>query len=713
MTDISEERIDDIAERVDSEPGAIGDDALDLLLDGVTDDDFSIHSPAGDALEDLVEAWSDEEIDARFDADRLRGRLATDEVNAGYALSAVIETLSRTSPGSVRDLRPELREGVGEQLRESTVKEALCAVLDTETELVSEAELLIAAESATARNLGVRIVGDVAGGGYEIDEAHPDAVESVLPAVWEVLKNDRERRKPRENAAETLASHAAERPEMYVDRVGELADVVRDASPHLRYDLYKPLETIAEHDPDAVAWVAPLVNHEFDDHTAFDTNRRQAIELLATLVETHPSVIRSLEPYVDRIEDDSVTSDGDAAAVVAAVGGVEHLDTLFGARDFDTQLVSDLLADTSEPDLTDALRPYCTHDDPGVRGRAVQTVREEFHESIADPASVYLDRLGDDAEGWYSPVEREAVEGLERVAEEDPDRLLDETEPLFSAAESAVESGGYSSSGLAQVLADLALVDEDIYARVVDDLDADDDRACAVAVNVLSRVATAYPPGLDDPVPSLLELYGDDERESVNRGAICNALGGLAYVRPDAVAPVADEITEWYEADEDLPTSMLRDLVADLAPRYPEVPAALAERLAADYADGYDGDYAFDYPSCAIALGHAARVDPGRVRDVTEELFERDADGRPPSLPLVSIGLGDWDAVPPSFTDEGGWLTDFLVDTDDERHQLRLAGLLGATSFEPARDLLETVVGEAAVSEVARSAAADALDRLE
>jgi len=77
MTEAAEARIEEIAEAVESAPSEVGGDELTTLLEGSMHPEFDVRSPAGDALEELIEGLSESEIAERFDADRLRGRLRT------------------------------------------------------------------------------------------------------------------------------------------------------------------------------------------------------------------------------------------------------------------------------------------------------------------------------------------------------------------------------------------------------------------------------------------------------------------------------------------------------------------------------------------------------------------------------------------------------------------------------------------------------------
>lgn len=714
MTEVSEDRIEEIAEVVESDPSDVDADELAILLEGSIHSDFDVRSPAGDALEELVEELSESAITERFDVDLLRGRLTTEDVSAGNALSTVLETLAETNPAVIQELRPEIREGVGGYLKESTMKGVLCTVLDVETELVEEARILMAADNSTARNIGVRISTEVAGRGYDIDETSPDAVESALPDVWDVLKNSRENSKPRENAASALATHAEARPELYTDRMDEVAEVLQTTESKIRYDLFDLPQAIAEHDPDAVAPLAPVARREFEDKTGTGSTRSAAIELLSTLADTHPGVITSLDPFVERVEDPTIRYDDDAASVVAAVGGPEQVQALFGAGKFGPELIETLVEgsdDETRASVREEIRALVTDDDALTRRRAVAVIREVFHEELDDPAAIYLDRLDDDDTEGYSTVRSEAVTGLRRVVSESPDRLVGSSDRLFAAAEATIDADDYSFSDLIEVLSGLATADGEIYARVVDDIDADDEATRYVAIQVLSEAATAYPPELPDPVPRLLDLYGDTEdREYKLDGYIRTALGGLTYVRPDAIEPAADRLVEWYEGVDD--TSGWRRTIADFASAYPEVPVALVEALAEDYVDDYTGEYSYDDKELAVGLGHAALQDPERVRSALDSVLNADADEQPESLPLVSIALGDDDAVPPEFAEEDGWLGGELLDPYNERRQLRLIGLVDAAGYAPAAPLLRAVVDDAAESELVAERAEDALERL-
>jgi len=715
MMQVSEDRIETVAAAVESDPSTVGDDDLTALLDGIAHPDYTIHSPAGDALEDLVEGLSDEEIDARFDADRLRGRVTTESYSGGTALSTVLETLAETNPDAVRALRPEIRAGLGEYLQESTIKEILCAVLAVETELVEEARTLMTAENSTARNVGVRLINEIAGDGYDIDGAYPDAVEPALPDVWDVLKNGRENSKPRENAATALATHAAERPDAYTDRIEEVAAVLRTTESKIRYDLFDLPQAVASHDPDAVVPLAPVARREFTGVTGTSSTEGAAIGLLAALVDTHPEVISSLDPFLDRVTDDSERYDEEAAEVVAAVGGPDHAEALLGAGEFTTELIATLadgLDDESRAAVRETVRGLVSDADSEIRMRAVSTVRDVFHDEFDDPAAIYLDRLGDDAGGRYDSVRERAANGLERVADENPSRLTGDVDRLLGAAEAAIDADDYAFSTLVAVLAALAVADDEVYARVAGDVGADDPAARYVAIRLLSEVATEYPSNLPDPVPTLLNLHGaDEDRELALDGHIRSILGGLAYVRPGAVEPVSDRAVEWYEAAADTGTGYRR-FVADLAPAYPEVPTALVEPIADDYIDSYTGDYSLDDPDAAVALGHAAIREPDRVRSAVDPLLGAEGDSRPASFPLVLLGLGDHDAIPDDFADEGGWLAERLIETDHGSHQLRLTRLLAAAEYDPAEPLLETVAADAAASETVADVASDALDRL-
>ncbi|MFB6093014.1 MAG: HEAT repeat domain-containing protein, partial [Haloquadratum sp.] len=431
------------------------------------------------------------------------------------------------------------------------------------------------------------------------------------------------------------------------------------------------------------------------------------------LVETHPDVVDSLAPFVDRVRDDDELYDRAAAKVIAAVGDTDHLDALIRASEFDPEFVEALVADASDGErrrAVEELRALATDDDPETRIRAVSAIHEAFFDDVDDPAAVFLDRLDDEGSTGYETVRGAAADGLQRVAADDPERLLDETDRLFEVAAAATTADDRPPTALVDVLAELAETDRDVYARAVDDLWASDEATQYVAASVLAEVATAYPPTLDDPVSRLLDLHDDDDREIAVGGAVRRALGGLAYVRPEAVEPAADRAVEWYREAGDT-SGGHRRLVADLASAYPEVTTDLLEALAADYVDTYSGDFRLDDPDLAIALGHAARSGPERVREGIEPLFDRDPDDRPSSLPLVLIGLGDHESVPDGFVGEDGWLEDRLVDNDTERQQLRLVNLLDATAYQPARPLLEAVADGAAASDLVAGAASDALDR--
>ena len=711
MTEVSEGRIEEIAETVESDLEAVDDDALSVLLDGIVHSEYDIYSPASDALSELVDGLSDEEIADRFDADMLRGRLTTDQYGAGAALTAVLETLAETNPDAVRALRPEIRAGLGEYLQETEMKEVLCDVLAMD-ELVEEARALMSAENSTARNVGVRIVNEVAGRGYDIEETDPDAVEPALPDVWEMLKNPRENSKPRENAASALATHAEARPDAYTDRMDEIAEVFRTTESKIRYDLFDVPQAVAAHDPDAVAPLAPTVRREFTDITATGTTKAAAIELLATIADTHPDVISSLDPFVKYVEDDTNRYDEEAAGVVAAVGGPEHTETLLGAGKFTSDLIATLadgLDDEGRTAVREAVVAATEDDDPEIRVRALATVSEVFHGELDDPAAIYLARLDDTEGDGYDTVRETAAQGLRTVAAEDPDRLSGAVDRLFEAAKAAHDADDYSFRPLVEVLVELAVADDDVYARVVDDIESDDDTTQYVAIQVLSDATTAYPPELPDPVPALVDLHGgDDEREYGLDGSIRDALGGLVYARPDALDPVTDRFVEWYRADEE---GTSYRLVTDLAPEYPEVPVALAEELADYYIDRYAGEHPYDDTDVAIALGHAAMAAPDRVRSELTELLDAAGEDRPNSLPVVLIGLGDRDAVPDGFADAEGWIATQFSSTG-ERRQLRLLRFLDAAGYEPVEPRLEELTAGAAASDVVAEAAANALERL-
>ena len=713
MTQVSEDRIEEIADAVESDPSAVGDDDLSRLLEGIVHADYDISSPASEALEQLVDELSDEEITERFDADRLRGRLTTDQYTAGKALTAVLETLAETDPETVRELRPDIRDGVGEYLKESDIKEVLCSVLAVDPDLVEEARTLMHTENSTARNVGVRIVNEIAGRGYDVDEPDPDAVEPALPAVWDVLKNSRESSKPRENAASALATHAEERPEAYTDRMDDVAAVLRTTEPAIRYDLFDLPQAVAAHDPDAVAPLAPVVNREFTDITGRGSTRGAAIDLLAALVDTHPEVISSLDPFVAYVEDDSNRYDEEAAEVVATIGGPEHVETLLGAGEFDTELLSTLVDGLDDDDraaVRETISESVTDDDPRIRVHALSTAYSVFHDEFDDPAAVYLDRLDDTDGDGYNSAREEAAAGLRKVATQNPDRLSDAVDRLFEAAKAAHDADDYSFRPLTNVLTELAVADGDVYARVVDDLDSDDTHTRYVAMQILSDATTAYPADLRDPVPTLLDLHGDDDhgREYGIDGFIQNALGGLVHTRPDAVEPATDRFVEWYQSDDH--SGYARN-VADLAAEFPEVPAALAPELADRYTDRHSGEYSYDDTDAAIALAHAATEVPDQVRSELADLLDAPDDDQPASLPLVLLGLGDHDAVPEEFAGEDGFLAVHFSE-NGERTQLRLIRLVEAVGYGPAEPRLEEVEAEVAESDLVAEAAADALERL-
>jgi len=711
MTQVSQEQIEEIADAAESDPSAVGDDDLAALLEGVVHSDYDISSPASEALEELVEGLSDEEITERFDADRLRGRLTTGKYSAGAALTEVLETLAETNPEAVRDLRPDIRAGLGEYLEESSIKEVLCTVLSID-DLVEEARTLMHAQNSTARNVGVRIINEVAGRGYDVDETDPDAVEPALPDVWEVLKNSRENTKPRENAASALATHAEERTDAYTDRMDEVAEVLRTTPSAIRYDLFDLPQAVAGHHPDAVAPLAPVASREFTDITGRDGTQDAAIELLAALADTHPEVIPSLDPFVEHVEDDSQRYDEEAAEVVATIGGPEHAETLLGARKFDTGLLSTLvdgLDDEDRATVRETVRASVTDDDPETRVRALSTVYGVFHDEFDDPAAIYLERLDDTDGDGYDTVREEAATGLRKVASEDPDRLFGAVDRLFEAAAAAHDADDYSFRPLINVLTELAVADSDVYARVVDDIESGDETTRYVAMEILSDAAVAYPADLRDPVPMLLDLHGDDDhgREYGLDGSIQNALGGLAYARPEAVEPATDRFVEWYRADDH---SGYTANVADLAAEFPGVPVELAGELADRYADKYSGEYPYDDTDAAIALAHAAMEVPEQVQSGVEDLLDAPEEDQPPSLPLVLLGLGDSDAVPEEFASEDGWLAVQFSDTS-ERRQLQLIRLLDAVEYGSAEPRLEELEAEAD-SNIVSEAAADALERL-
>ena len=710
MTQAFEDRIEAVAEVVESDPSAVDDDGLTALLDGIVHSEYDVYSPASEALEDLVEGLSDEEIDARFDADRLRGRLTTGRYGAGAALTAVLETLAETNPEAVRELRPEIRTGLGEYLQETAVKEVLCTALTTD-ELVEEVRALLAAENSTARNVGVRIVTDVAGRGYDVDETDPDAVEPVLSDVWDVLKNGRENAKPRENAASALAAHAEARPEAYTDRIDEIAAVLRTTESKIRYDLFDVPQAVADHDPDAVAPLAPAARREFTDATATDTTEGAAIELLASIADAHPEVISSLEPFVEYVADEDRRYDEEAAGVVAAVGGPEHARTLLGAGEFTRELIETLvegLDDDERAAARETVVEAVDDDDPVIRARALSTVHGVFHDEFDDPAAIYLERLDDAGGDAYDTVREEAANGLATVVAEDPDRLSGAVDRVFTCTEAAHDADDYSFRSLVDVVTALARNDEGVYARVVENVESDDETTRYVAMEVLSDAAPAYPAELRDPVPTLLDLHGgDDDREYGIDGLIHDALGGLAYARPAVLEPVADRVPEWYRPDEE---GRSYRIVTDLAPEYPAVPAALVEGVADYYVDRYTGEYWYDDVDVGIALAHAAMAVPDEVRSALSELLTASDDDRPASLSLVLIGLGDRDAVPDGFAGEEGWIATQFSDAG-ERQQLRLLRFVAAAEYDPAVPRLEDLT-ERAESDVVRGAAADALDRL-
>lgn len=710
MTEVSEGQIEEIAAVVESDPSDVDDDGVSALLDGIVHSKYDIYSPASDAFTELVEGLSDEEIADRFDADRLRGRLTIDQYNAGKALTAVLGTLAETDPEAIRELQPEIRAGLGAYLQESETKEVLCDVLPID-ELVEEARALMNAENSTARNVGVRIVTEVVGRGYDVEETDPDAVEPALPDVWEVLKNPRENSKPRENAASALATHAEARPDAYTDRMDEIAEVFRTTESKIRYDLFDIPQAVAAHNPDAVAPLAPTARREFTDITATGSTKGAAIELLAAIVDTHPDVISSLDPFVEYVEDDTNRYDEEAAGVVAAVGEPEHAGTLLGAGKFTPGLIAILvegLDDEGRAAVGDTVREAVEDDDPEIRVRALATVSQVFHGEFDDPAAVYLERLDDTEGDGYDTVREKAAQGLRTVAAEDPGRLSGAVDRLFEAAEAAHDADDYSFRTLIEVLAELVVADDDVYARVVDNVESDDDTTQYVAIQVLSDATTAYPPGLPDPVPALVDLHGgDDEREYGLDGSIRDALGGLVYARPDALDSVIDRAIEWYRTDEE---GTSYRLVTDLAPEYPEVPVALVEELAEYYTDRYAGEYPYDDTDVAIALAHAAMAEPDRVRSELTELLDAPADDRPGSLSLVLIGLGDHDTVPDGFADAEGWIaTQF--SSSGERRQLRLLRFLAAAGYEPAEPRLEALTTGAAESDIVTDAAAGALER--
>lgn len=694
-----------LTETVESSPGEIGRRELETLLRGIQHPDYGIHGVAGDALEELVGGWSEEEIADQFDAELLSGRLDTESVSGGNALSTVVETLANASPEVVRSLRREIGLGVREYLGERHAMKALCLVLETDTELVTEAEALLTAENSTSRNIAVRLVQRIASGEYEIDEARPEAVEPLLPGVWAIAKNSRETRKPRQNAIRALTTHAEAKPEPYVERVAEITDLLQTTTWSIRDDLIGLLEVIAEHDPDAVAHTVPQVRREFTDITGRKTTKLETTELISVLVEQYPEVGQPIEPFVELIEDETVSRDEAAANIVATVGGVESLHTLFHAEDFTPEHVATMFERASPEDRTtvlDDLEALSKHEDPTIRYRAVSTIVEQLHEEFDHPESVYLPLLDDEEGDRYNTVRSAAAEGIRQIAEIAPERLSDATDRLFAVAQTTIDASDGTIRQLSPALAHLAKANEDVYAQVVDDLTADE-AAQYVATRVFSDVATAYPSTLENPVPTLLEIYGDEDRELGIDATIQVILGGLVYARPQQVEPVLDRATQWFQ-EPDGANYASRQLLADLASEYPEVGVEVIEELAEDLADGFSGDYPADHEANSLVLSHAAREEPERVRDAITPLLERAPENRPPSLALIRLSLGDTDPDEVDLVGEDDWFTNWIRDSTSERDQLRTVSLLGAIDDGHVRPLLEQISDEAASERVANTA---------
>lgn len=711
MNDLNQDQIESIAETVESDPSNVSENDLETLLHGIEHSDYKIESAASDALEELVDNWSDERILEYFNTDLLDGRLQADSVTGGRALSNVVGTLAENEPEQVRPIGRQVGLGTGAHFHESDAKEALCKVFTTD-ELASEAEALINANDSTPRNVGVRIVKELGAEGYELDETDPDAAEAVLPAVWELARNRRENSKPRENAIEAMSSHAQLQPVDHVDNVGEIIELLHTTKSRTRSALIDYLIIIAEHDPDTVVPTVPLVRREFDDKTASYGTLSSAAELIAQLVESHPVVAPPLDPFVQRIKDEGNGHDEDDVKIVAAAGEIDHLKTMLTAEKYIPKFGANL-ADSLKDDsiVFEELQDLCFADDPGIRYNAVSTIVEEFNDRVNVPVSLYLDLLEDDTDPIFPTshdIAGKAREGIEKLASTDPDQLVDAVPKLREALQKSFSEGDRYSVSLSRALGHIARADQDTYAQLAEDLTNGDEYVQCAAVAAISGETEVYPAEFDDPVPALLDIYHSHYDGDISIGGeVLSALGGLAYSRPDALEGAIDFLLERYEENEDV--SGFRRYTADFAGEYPSELTELIEELANNYTDAYSGDYKHDASKGAIALAHLARDSPEEVREAVAELAERPPDERPPSFPLIHAGLGDHDEVPSTWSEEDGWLSDQLVN-GSERTKLKLMRVLAKSDYTPVKELLATVRDDESATDFVRQTATEAIE---
>ncbi|RLM57314.1 hypothetical protein DVK02_05940 [Halobellus sp. Atlit-31R] len=723
MGEVSEARVDAIAEKAAATPEDVSQSELEELLAGLGRvDEYSVQRTAGEALETLTEELPSAEVARLVDAEVIEAVFGTIDGSAGgrSGFGALLSAVCEEEPDLVRSFSREIGHAVGDDVRENTAKEILGSVLDADG-LADAASAFCNADSAGSRNLGVRLLEDLAGRGYDVEEAEPEAVEPYVPDLWDRAETARESYQVRKNAVDALAEYADSFPEQFTDSVDRVAAMLQTTGPRVRSDLLDFLAVIAEHDPAAVEPAVSQVRTEFNDTTGTPSTRSSTIEVVAALADEYPAAGRPVGPFLARIEDDGVRFDGDSARVVAAAGAPEHVTALLAAGEFDTESIRRLY-DRADEDgaatVREILERQSRAGSPHVRYRALRTIVNELHGEFEDPASLYLEALDDDAENEenYESVRDTAADGLAVTAREDPERLTGSTARLFDELESAVlDDDARHDHKLGTVLGRLARHDDDIYAAVVEALERDDRAANAAALEVLHRppVAGQYPDAFDDPVPELLRFVPDsasDSQRDLSADAV-RALSPLASVRPETVEAAVDPVVERI-AESENPSSFAH-VLAGLAAEYPDELVSVLDRVADSYADSYTGDYRFDNTGDALVLAFLALEHPETVSDAIAPLVGRERDRQPPSLPLVRLAAGaDVESVPDEWaapeSDEG--LAALLLDPRTEQKQFLTTRLLGSIAYEPATPLLEAVVAEEAQSQRVERAAAAALD---
>lgn len=229
------------------------------------------------------------------------------------------------------------------------------------------------------------------------------------------------------------------------------------------------------------------------------------------------------------------------------------------------------------------------------------------------------------------------------------------------------EGHSYTRTSLDDTIAD---PDAELIDTLCDQARSDDKRTQRHALYGLAELATDHPDLCLDAVPALTDTLESSDPDL--RAMALEALTGLADASPDTVTPVADDVVELLDANEDprvVPDAV--EFVATLATRTPSAVIDAAPKLAVLLEDDTQAQ-----SRVIVALKRISETYPDAVVPAASALqdyvTDGDSDQRIAALAVLGMIAKEYPDIAESMI---GTTTDLLT-VDSDRLRANAAGLL-------------------------------------